>query len=39
MHYKTIVTLNLFQGLYDNVLNIKNYKMLKQVEHDEHMRI
>ncbi len=34
MYHKTSVTLNLFQGLVDNILIIITNKMLKQVQHD-----
>jgi hypothetical protein len=34
MHHKANVTLNLFQGFFDNVLITKSYEMLKQVQHD-----
>lgn len=34
MRHKTDVTLNLFQGLIDNILIIKKDEMLKQVQHD-----
>jgi len=39
MRHKTNVTLNLFQGLIDNVLIIKKDEMLKQVQHDAQKRI
>jgi len=34
MHHKASVTLNLFQGLYNNPLIAKSYEMLKRVQHD-----
>jgi len=35
MHHKINVTLNLFQGLFGNVLTVKTNEMLKQVQHAE----